>query len=201
MMQLPRFRYSAVALFVVLFVSTFVLAQVKSIAPSATEIGEENCSAERIAEHINAEKKKCANVIQKVLAQTAPSASAELSMAYERAQIEQYEHAIKLMNHTSDVFAWQSTAANVVLGLVVVMVLAGLSFSALQLHKAMQMNVPQSTTELEISASKIRVTSSVIGIVVLCLSFAFLYVFLHEVFTIKPISLNDSRAVAIKDLQ
>jgi hypothetical protein len=46
------------------------------------------------------------------------------------------------------------------------------------------------TTGLEIGLGKIRITSSVIGLVVLALSLVFCYLFLMNVFNVKPIDLT-----------
>jgi hypothetical protein len=53
------------------------------------------------------------------------------------------------------------------------------------------------TSNLEISASSVRITSSVVGVVVLVISLAFFYLFLQEVYTIQP---SGSGAVQSQDI-
>lgn len=66
---------------------------------------------------------------------------------------------------------WELFASNFSLWLVSLIVLAGVAFSGLQLWQAARLGVPQAETQLEIAANKFRLTSSVVGIVVLGMSF------------------------------
>lgn len=63
---------------------------------------------------------------------------------------------------------------------VVLVVGAGIAFSAYQL---VQSRIPGAhATDVELSALRIRLTSSVIGLVVLFISLVFLYIYVKEVF-------------------
>ncbi len=96
---------------------------------------------------------------------------------------------IALSQHTVAVFHRQGIAANIILTLVVVIVLAGVAMAAYQLWIAATKGAPQSNTELEASASKVRITSSSVGISILALSLLFLYLYIKEVFEISVIQI------------
>jgi len=137
--------------------------------------------------------KSIISTLNKSLSQCARSSvgvSPELQKAYVAAKKVEYKSQARLHEHRASIFEWQLMAANVVLALVVLVVSAGIIFSAMQLRKALLMDQPQDSAELELSATKIRVTSSVVGIIVLVLSLGFLYLFLTEVFDLEPIDLT-----------
>jgi hypothetical protein len=96
-----------------------------------------------------------------------------------------YAYEASLMNATVEAFFVQRIASYVVLVLVVIVVLAGILFSGFQLWKSAAVAGVQPTNELEISASKVRITSSVVGIVVLTISIVFLFIYTHEIYHIK----------------
>ena len=56
-------------------------------------------------------------------------------------------------------------------------VIAGVSFTGLQLYYVVTKGGPQPTQDLEVSAQRFRLTSSFVGVTVLCLSLGFLYIF------------------------
>jgi len=113
------------------------------------------------------------------------STNSRINQKYIEARIANYDHLIDMMKVQEAVFEWQHMAGNVILILVVVVVLSGVGFSGLQLYKAVTEGGPQASSELEVSATKFRVTSSVVGIIVLTLSLAFLYLFIMNVYTIR----------------
>ena len=84
-------------------------------------------------------------------------------------------------------FRWQLIASYVVLGIVALVTLSGLAFSAAQLYTALRLSQPQPNIDLEVSASKVRITSSVVGVVVLTLSIVFLFLFLDRIYDIREI--------------
>jgi hypothetical protein len=45
---------------------------------------------------------------------------------------------------------------------------------------------------LEVSASKVRITSSVVGVVVLTISLVFLYIYTHEIYQLHVLDLRAS---------
>src|SRR5207244_8130640 len=98
------------------------------------------------------------------------SAKCASTTKYVQAQIAYYDHAMAMWKISELLYQWQQKASNVVMSLVCIVVLAGISFSGLQLWKAVTSGGPQDKTELEISANRVRLTSSVVGIAVLAIS-------------------------------
>ena len=93
-----------------------------------------------------------------------------------------YEYQNKLMQYNRSLLDWQLFASDVLLWVVVVLAAAGVIYSGLQLAAAAR-------TTFEISLQRVRVTSSVVGIVVLAISFGFLIIFVQQVYQIKALAL------------
>jgi len=68
----------------------------------------------------------------------------------------------------------------------VLVVRAGGAFAGLQLWTGIHAGI-QTSNELELSASRARVTSSVIGVVELAISMAVLYVYISDVYPIRVV--------------
>lgn len=130
-----------------------------------------------------------AELVEAVGALSAKLDSASTPLALQRRELAmaRYRHAIDLLDHRTAVFRWQLVSSYVVLGIVAVVTLAGLVFSAAQLRNALKLSQPQGNIDLEISASKVRITSSVVGVVVLTLSIVFLFLFLDRIYEIREI--------------
>jgi len=89
-------------------------------------------------------------------------------------------------------FEWQQSASEKLIWLVVLLSVSGVVFSGFQLWKATQVipgqtNPADMSTDMRISAKEVRVTSSVVGLIVLLISIVYLYLFLREVYTISVI--------------
>ncbi len=96
-------------------------------------------------------------------------------------------HQKKELEIIKETFEWQGDASIVLLYLVVFIALIGIIFSGFQLWKAYKLSDPQPETTLEVSAGKIRITSSVVGIIILTISLGFMYLFLQEVYPIREV--------------
>ncbi|WP_143328243.1 hypothetical protein [Caballeronia pedi] len=119
------------------------------------------------------------------------SAMSTATAAYSRYLSTYYEQEARMRVTRADIFAWQIFAANCVLALVAVVSIAGVSFAGLQLWAAYRIARTEATTiELEVSKEKIRLQTSVIGIVVLVISGFFLIIFLHDVYKIDSPDAN-----------
>ena len=114
--------------------------------------------------------------------------NSDLMKAYVAAKKKQYEYQIAEMDVTIAAFQTARIASNVVLGLVVLVVIAGITFAGFQLWKSVSIAGVQQTSDLELSASKVRVTSSVVGVVVLVISIAFLFIYTKEIYPITVVS-------------
>lgn len=107
--------------------------------------------------------------------------TAELRKAYLKKQI---QYTNQLMEKNLDVLEWQLFASNIILWMVVALVSSGILFSAYQLIKgASTKDLGETTAEFD--RQKLKVTSSVVGIVVLTISLTFFYLFIKEVYNIK----------------
>jgi hypothetical protein len=117
------------------------------------------------------------------------------------------DYARKLAEIQLSTFTWQARASEILIWVVVVVSLAGVAFSGYQLWRAtapapVPSRAPRGgkagatdaaraaaaaagTTDIELSWQNVRITSSVIGLVVLVISVAYLYLFLKEVYAIK----------------
>lgn len=108
-----------------------------------------------------------------------------LTKAYVEARKKEYEYHVRVMDAAIHALDTQRVASNIVLILVVLVVVSGIGFAGFQLWKSVVVAGVQSSTDLEISAGKVRVTSSVVGLVVLTLSLAFLYIYSKEIYHVS----------------
>jgi hypothetical protein len=107
--------------------------------------------------------------------------------SYIKLKQREYDYYAHLMDVNIEIFQVQRIASYVVLFLVFIVVTSGVLFSGFQLWKSVSVAGVQASNDLEISAAKVRVTSSVVGIVVLAISLAFLFIYTREVYTIKSL--------------
>src|SRR5262249_31359178 len=110
-----------------------------------------------------------------------------LEKAYIEAQRKKYEYLTAMMDVYISAFRAQQVASAVILCLVVLVVVSGVGFAGFQLWKGVSAAGVQVSSDLEFSASKVRLTSSVVGIVVLTISLVFLYIYTREVYQIRVI--------------
>jgi hypothetical protein len=109
----------------------------------------------------------------------------ELQQKYVEAKKKEYDYQIGLMQFNLEAFNAQTPQTYVVMALVILVVVAGLLLSAYQLWKSVHVAGVQTNSELELSAKNVRVTSSIVGIVILVISIAFLYIYVHEVYRLR----------------
>lgn len=87
------------------------------------------------------------------------------------------------------VFAWQSLSSKIIFFVVLLLVLAGIYFAAIQFHIGLRRRdgaAPQET-ELSLSLSEIKVRSPVLGVIILTMSLAFFYLYLVHVYPIRDV--------------
>jgi len=104
------------------------------------------------------------------------------------------EYSTKSLDHRQAVFAWQLFANKLIFIVVITIVLMGLFLSYLHFKKSLTPGATDANTELEMSASGIKMNSSVIGLIILVLAIAFLYLYLIHVFPISEFNV-DTKAV------
>lgn len=124
--------------------------------------------------------------LQPVESHAVPS---EVQAAFDKYQVQYYA----FLGHQTEVaienFRWQQRASEVLMWTVLAVVFCGLAFSGYQLYHATRLGKDAGANEIEISADKVRITSSIVGLAVLFMSIAFLYLFLIEVYRIKPVNM------------
>jgi hypothetical protein len=94
--------------------------------------------------------------------------------------------------HRQEVFRWQLFSSKVTFYIVILLVLSGIYFSGVQFHNAMKQssggNVADAqVTEFSASAEGIKVSSPVLGVIILSISLAFFYLYLVYVYPIEEI--------------
>jgi len=118
----------------------------------------------------------------------AASPDPSLVKAYAEAKKREYEYIAQVMDVNISAFRAQAVASNIILCLVALVVVAGISFAGFQLWKSTSIAGVQTDSNVEISASNVRVTSSVVGVVVLTISLVFLYIYTKEVYHVRLVS-------------
>jgi len=102
---------------------------------------------------------------------------------YQAYEMARYDDQIALMHAREQLYSWQNFASNVMMWTAVIVVLAGLVMSAAQLRQAMKLSW-KTDGSVEISAQGLKITSSIVGILILGLSIAFILIFVDQVYTI-----------------
>lgn len=113
-----------------------------------------------------------------------------VQLAYKDYAVAFYKQEAHLRAQRVLALDWQVFAANIVLALVVFISIAGVIFSGFQLwigskSENKSVVVP---VHLEISMQRIKLQSSVIGIVILVISCVFLLLFIKDVYSISTLS-------------
>lgn len=131
--------------------------------------------------------------------------AAQVEQACVENVVSAYKTDVALRARNVALYEWQSDASDNMRILVWVVVLSGIAMAIYQLVIVMQIEMwrarrasrrgaaPEAEPaaapahQLELGLGKVQVTSSIAGIVVLVISIAFLYLYLTEVYAMKPI--------------
>ena len=105
---------------------------------------------------------------------------------------EYYEYRAAGLQHRREVLKWQLFSAKVIFSIVLLVVATGIVFAGIQfsvdLRRISQGKEAEAPiTELQASTEGIKVTSSVLGVIILALSLAFFYLYLVHVYPIEDI--------------
>lgn len=101
-----------------------------------------------------------------------------LAAAYRQTVLKQYESINRQADFINSAFEDHRLILKVSLVLVALVIVSGLLFSAMQLWQSLRAATMPLSNDIEISASKVRLTTSVIGVIVLAISLAFFYIFI-----------------------
>lgn len=113
---------------------------------------------------------------------------------YQDAMYAYYEYRVSGFEHRKEVFAWQLYSSKLIFWCVLLLVFSGICFSGIQFYKSIRKEqgggeaaTESSVTEFEASAKGIKVTSPVLGVIILVISLAFFYLYLVYVYPIREI--------------
>jgi len=95
-----------------------------------------------------------------------------------------YDYRISGYNHRDAVFAWQFFSSKIIFWVVLLIVAAGILFSAIQFFRPAASQKSE-VTEMEASLQGVKVSSPILGVVILTLSIAFFYLYLVYVYPIN----------------
>jgi hypothetical protein len=119
----------------------------------------------------------------------------EVLQAAKNAQKKTHEFVSASVDLSIGVLRDQRYASTAVLVLVILIVVSGILFAGFQLWKSVAVG-PQPTNDLEFSAAKVRITSSVVGVTILVISLAFLYIYSKEIYVVKTIDATPQQTLA-----
>jgi hypothetical protein len=125
-------------------------------------------------------------------------ADAQTRQAYQDALREYYQYRKSGLEHRQRVFAWQHMSSIAIFVVVLALVSCGIYFAALQFHRDLPARGVRhadpvaspstaATSSVEISASGVKVSSPVLGVIILVISLAFFYLYLAVVYPIREI--------------
>ena len=180
-------KLAAIA-FCALFIGLVVTTSSRAVVPPVTcaDLSELNVYKTRFAD-AKSEVASC-----QVQREKATSAEAAIELAYRKSYLDQ---ELKFREVELEVYHWQISAANAILYLVALLTVFGIVFSGYQLWKVNRISkAPPAGVELELSVSKLRIQTSVIGAIVLFVSYAFLLVFTRDIYTIRNTDQNSIKS-------
>jgi hypothetical protein len=104
-----------------------------------------------------------------------------------------YNYLSQGLSYRLKVFRWQALSSIIIFYTVLILVFAGILFSGIQFYKSMKYapgkgqegKTSQTLTEFEASATGIKVSSPVLGVIILVISLAFFYLYLVYVYPIQ----------------
>lgn len=107
-------------------------------------------------------------------------------------------YAEKMLEHTEKIYDTQYYQTWAIFIVVIILVLGGFYLSFLQFKHDIEQNNKSSTTpsSISIGSNGIQLSSSVIGLLVLTISFLFFYLFVKEVYTIQEYRSSNTTQIA-----
>lgn len=112
-------------------------------------------------------------------------------VAQQRAFRSYYDYRTEGFDHRRRVFEWQLFTSKIIFAVVVALVAIGIFFSWLQFRRGLgadgNAEAKQETTTIEATAKGIKVSSPVLGVIILTISLAFFYLYLVYVYPIEEI--------------
>ena len=111
---------------------------------------------------------------------------------YQEAVRAYYSYRTQGLLHRQSTFKWQLLSSRVIFVVVLTLVFAGIYFAAIQFHAGLRERrageaVEEKVSEFSASATGIKVSSPVLGVIILVISLAFFYLYLVYVYPISEI--------------
>jgi hypothetical protein len=103
---------------------------------------------------------------------------------FSEASTEYYQHLISGYRYRHQVFEWQLFSSRVIFAAVLILVFSGILFAGTQFYVGLQRaklgepSARESVTEFEASLRGIKVSSPILGVIILVISLAFFYLYL-----------------------
>lgn len=164
----------------------------------ADTITQQDKTVEEILREMNQERQATPSFPDSIITPPTPAQQQlfdDSTMAiYQDAMYAYYEYRVSGFDHRKQVFAWQLFSSKLIFWSVLLLVLSGICFSGIQFYKSIRKEQTEgeatpedSVTEFEASAKGIKVTSPVLGVIILVISLVFFYLYLVYVYPIKEI--------------
>jgi hypothetical protein len=102
-----------------------------------------------------------------------------------------YKEKNVTLGHRRNLFQWQLLSTKIIFATVIFLVAAGICFAAIQFYVGLRRNPrggsgeSKDITEIKASLQGIRVSSSVLGVIILTLSLLFFYLYIKYVYPIN----------------
>ena len=101
-----------------------------------------------------------------------------------------YEYRASGLLHRRRVFEWQLISSKIIFVTVLLLVASGIVFAALQFRAGLKRTTSDAqdeVTSLDISTTSIKVSSPILGVIILVISLVFFYLYLAYVYPITEL--------------
>jgi uncharacterized membrane protein YhaH (DUF805 family) len=186
-----------IIVFLLCLSSVFCWAQTPQNADSTSNELEDNNTREAgkspkslVEDFMKAEKEKKVISAPQVNAGDSYATDGRLDSIRLEAWKQYYGYMTKGYIHRSNVFTWQLLSSIIIFSVVIFLVFAGIYFAWLQFKASLygkSEDSGQLSTELSASMKEIKVSSPVLGVIILVISLFFFYLYLIYVYPIQEI--------------
>jgi len=115
------------------------------------------------------------------------SSDKDTRLAYEKALQDYYRYRSHGLEHRKAVFSWQLFSAKMIFAIVVVLVVSGIVFAGIQFRHGLARSVDNLGGDIEVKTDGFKVSSPVLGVIILFLSLAFFYLYLVHIYPIENV--------------
>jgi hypothetical protein len=175
-----------------------VIGGLAAVQGQVPDDGKEMSAADRLAEAINSGTVESAGTLPDGSDPARPDRppefveDSETRAKHHEALQEYYVYRTKGLQHRQSVFKWQLLSAKVIFLIVLVVVGTGIVLAIIQFRAELKRleqgaSGAMASSTVEASTTGVKVSSSVVGIIILTLSLAFFYLYLIYVYPIADI--------------